>query len=180
MDEYTVRELLEYFPETGKLYWKPRSREWFQTERSMKYFNNRFAGKEAGSIKSRNNDTYHPIQVKIDGRLYFAHRLIWLYMQGVPIPDQIDHINGDASDNRWNNLRASYHEQNMRNKKKYSNNESGITGVRWNKSKSRWVAYCQDNGKHKHLGSFKTKEEAIQMLKSYRESIGYHENHGRS
>lgn len=43
----TVRQLIRYEPDTGKLFWLERPREFFKTEASCKSWNKRFAGKEA-------------------------------------------------------------------------------------------------------------------------------------
>lgn len=67
------------------------------------------AGTIAGYI---NKDGYRVI--KIDGRLYAAHRLAWLYMKGY-VPPMIDHRNRVRSDNAFENLRSSDSERNQHN-----------------------------------------------------------------
>jgi hypothetical protein len=73
----------------------------------------------------------------------------------------VDHIDGNKLDNRRDNLRICTHQENDWNKTLISTNTSGVTGVtktKWN----TWEARIQVKGKKIHLGTFKTKEEAIQ------------------
>ena len=89
----------------------------------------------------------------------FLHRII------MDAPDhlQVDHINGDPLDNRKENLRLCSHQENQRNKGKYSTNTSGFKGVCWHKQNSKWKAQIQDvDGKSKHLGYFEDKLKAFQ------------------
>lgn len=74
---------------------------------------------------------------------------------------QIDHINGNGLDNRRANLRIVNDKQNRMNSQRYVNNASGFKGVTtyWSKS-SPWRANIRVDGKQKHLGVFKTAEEA--------------------
>ena len=87
----------------------------------------------------------------------FLHRLI------VNCPDDlvVDHINHNRLDNRISNLRICTRQENCMNSgKRY--NSSGVTGVTWAQNRNRWHARIVINGKQKHLGYFKTKEEAIE------------------
>lgn len=83
-----LKELFEYTPDTGLFIRKIR-------------VGNQIAGNIAGSLKK---DGY--VYIKIDSKPYKAHRLAFLYMEGY-MPEEVDHINRDCSDNRWCNLRAS-------------------------------------------------------------------------
>jgi len=69
----------------------------------------------------------------------------------------IDHIDPTTEtfvDNRRRNLRAVTHSQNMQNRRKHSNNTSGVPGVRWEKRNEKWRASITINRKKKHLGYF--------------------------
>jgi hypothetical protein len=100
------------------------------------------------------------VQIKIDKKLYKAHRLAWLYMTGSWPIDQIDHINGKKADNRWCNLRDVSRTVNMQNQKTaMASSSTGVLGVS-PFSRNRFRADIWVNGEHKYLGSFKTIEEA--------------------
>jgi len=92
---------------------------------------------------------------------------------------QVDHINGDVTDNRWENLRLIYGGENQRNMKRAHNNTSGITGVVWDQSRALWHARIRLNQKDRFLGRFKSKDEAIAARKAAERQFGFHVNHGR-
>jgi len=109
------------------------------------------------------------VYIAVDGRKYYGHRLAYFYMKK-EWPDEVDHINGDRSDNRWCNLRNASRQQNATNTGAYSNNSSGYRGV----SKTcvgTWRAEIQRHGKYHHLGCFKTKEEAAAARNSFAKQI---------
>ena len=87
------------------------------------------------------------------------HRLIMNTPDGM----DTDHKNGKESrnDNRASNLRIATRSQNQRNQGLHSHNTSGHTGVSWSKTKNKWRAYIELNGKYKHLGYFVDIDEAI-------------------
>ena len=72
----------------------------------------------------------------------------------------VDHIYHQTNDNRKSELRLVTNQQNGMNRKLPINNTSGCVGVA--KSKNRWLAKIKVNGKNLSLGSYLTKEEAIQ------------------
>jgi hypothetical protein len=105
------------------------------------------------------------LAVCVDGKNYKVHRIIYLYHHG-NLPEQIDHINGIRTDNRIENLRPATDLQNSQNRKPLA--KSGVKGVYWNKRSKKWVANICVNRKNKHLGSFKTLEEAAMIATSER------------
>ena len=129
-----LREALEYDPNTGLL-------------------KNRSSGLKIGSQHSRGY-----IQAHIFGETHLVHRLVWLYMHGKWPTKEIDHINGDRSDNRLTNLREANTSENAQNRKKRADNTSGFTGVR--PHQSAWRADIKLNGKYKFIGSYETPELA--------------------
>lgn len=90
----------------------------------------------------------------------------------------MDHINGNTSDDRWENLREVTNAENLRNRKQAKTNKSGVTGVCWYKRTNKWKAYIH-HVKKKHLGFYATIEEAIAVRKAAEKRYGYHPNHGR-
>ena len=178
-DATRLHELLEYKPDTGKFIWKQRSPEHFTAtdKRSLKWlclwWNKRFAGTEAGTI-----GTGGYTLIRVDTTDYLAHRLAWVIVYGQE-PEFIDHINGDRSDNRLENLRSVTRIENTRNAKKREDNQSGTVGVSYFAPKNTWRARININGKTVLLGYFKTKNEAIAARKAAEITHGYHANHGR-
>jgi len=92
-----------------------------------------------------------------------AHRLIWLYVYGEPVPPLIDHIDGNPHNNRINNLRAATKSQNMVNSGIQKNNTSGFRGVqKAPNQRTGFAAYIRADGRYIHLGTFATIEDAAQ------------------
>ncbi|EMV7411631.1 HNH endonuclease [Enterobacter kobei] len=109
-----------------------------------------------------NNCGYHMVSAL--GHRLGLHRIVWIVAKGyIPEGMEIDHINGDKSDNRIANLRLCTPTQNRQNKTKYKNNKSGFKGVHFESSpriKRPWRARIVVNKKAISLGNFMTKHEA--------------------
>lgn len=118
------------------------------------------------------------VQVGINGKKYRMHRLAWLYVYG-EMPIEIDHINGNRSDNRISNLRSVERQENMMNKKIRSNNSSGFNGVSFCKKQKQWKARIKFKGENIHLGFYDDKNNAVDARKEANIKYGFHENHGR-
>lgn len=104
------------------------------------------AGNRAGWLDA---DGYNFIG--INGRLFQEHRIIFFYYYGY-LPELVDHIDRDTSNNQPDNLRAADKVINSVNRGLQSNNTSGVRGVGFNKNSGKWVAYIKIGGKHIHLG----------------------------
>ena len=174
-----LRQLLRYEPETGKLFWLPRGPEWFHqgaltSEAMSKGWNDRWAHKEALTALS-NGYKVGPIMC----RVVPAHRAAWAIFHGEWPGGQIDHINGDRSDNRLENLRDIPGRENQKNMKRPSRNTSGTVGVDWFPARNKWRARIRHDGVNIHLGLFSSKEDAIATRKAAASEYGYHPNHGR-
>lgn len=78
------------------------------------------------------------------------HRLILNAPTGV----QVDHINGDALDNRKENLRLCTPSQNQHNRKAQVNNKSGFKGVCKPSGRNRYRATIYLHNKPIRLGCF--------------------------
>lgn len=134
---------LSYDADTGVFTWRTRT-------------NQIKVGDVAGSI-----DRGHKYRrIKINERLYLAHRLAWFYIHGNWPINQIDHINRDRSNNRIANLREATAGENMRNKPAYKNSKTGIKGVNWHKQHRKYIVSIQVNGKPRHVGLFHDINEA--------------------
>lgn len=183
IDIALLRRLLCYEPETGKLYWLERPVEMFEdgvqktAEQLCSWWNGRFAGKEAFTAKG----VYGCRTGRIFGQTYYAHRVAWaLHFSAWP-PHDIDHEDGNRSNNRIHNLRAATHQMNMQNKKLYSSNSSGCHGVSFTRRTKRWQAYITVNRKRRHIGYFDTQDAAIAARQTAeRETGAFHVNHGRA
>ena len=106
------------------------------------------------------------------------HRVVFAVVHGRWPTEQIDHIDGDPTNNRVENLREVSAVENQRNMKRYVNNTSGYTGVRRTTS-GKWQALITDRGKRICLGSFEDPEDAAAAYRAKADELGYHRNHGR-
>ena len=117
-------------------------------------------------------------RVAFNGKQLYEHRVIFFYHYGY-FPKEIDHINGNKSDNRIENLRETTHSQNMMNVKTQKSNTSGVKGVCWDKSKKKWFARVTINNKIIHLGRFKDLELAelvvIEARNKYHKEFANHD-----
>lgn len=149
IDPDRLRAVLLYEPESGNFYWR------VQAARRTK------VGELAGTI---DRDGY--IRIQIDGRIFKAHRLAFIYMTDSCEAQEVDHINGIRSDNRWGNLRLADKTANMQNKRRpQSNNTTGFLGVTFDKRRGKYVANIAVNGKRKTIGRFVCPLEASNAYK---------------
>lgn len=140
-----LKSRLDYNPDTGEFHWKIKPSKRFP------------AGMKAGS----NVNGY--IRIHMNSKLYGAHRLAWLYVHGEHPEHQIDHINGNPSDNRIANLRKATQFENAQNiRRPQKNNSHGNLGISYDPHKKLWRARIGINGKRKYIGRFKSQEDAAQ------------------
>lgn len=102
-------------------------------------------------------------------------------MHNGPIPKgyQIDHLDHNRYNNRIENLRLVTNQENHRNMPIRKDNCSGYTGVRWVIDRGKWSATICIDGKTKHLGLFRDKDDAIAARQEAEIKYGFHPNHGR-
>lgn len=176
-----LRQLLDYNPDTGDLLWRKRGSTFFEPsqKRSAEHiaaiWNKRYAGNAALSYK---NEYGYKVGA-ISGQPFQSHRVIWRWYHGSE-PDQVDHINGDRSDNRICNLRSVSALENARNVKRTSKNHSGVVGVKWCKRSFVWIAEIKAQGRSTQLGRFNLFWDAVAARKKAEVDMGFHTNHGRS
>ncbi len=173
-----LRAVLRYEPETGRLFWRERTVNMVagkvsNPEAWCASWNSINAGREAFTLADK--EGYRAGTVY--GRRLPAHRVVWAIVHGA-WPGQIDHINGARNDNRLVNLRDVSAGENLRNKRAYKKNTSGVPGVR--QRGARWEVTIGVGGRNEHLGSFADREEAIAVRRAAEARMGYHENHGRA
>lgn len=152
-----LRSVMDYDPETGEFWWKPT---------------------RAGCITSEGR-----VQIALQGKIYRAHRLAWLWMTGEWPPDPVDHWNMDATDNRWVNLRLATNTENKRNvgsqprRSPLYDGQPPLKGVSPFKG-GKWQSFIKVNGQSIYLGLYDTQEEAYA---AYCEaSAKYHGEFGRT
>ncbi len=165
-----LRQLLHYDPLTGSLTWKRRGREHFGNDRSWKTWNTRFAGRAALTTKNPKGYFYGTIC----GRTFTAARVAFALHNGRWPTMQVDHEDRDRGNNRARNLRDVSPWGNAVNRNMYSNNTTGVTGVYWAERDKVWYARIDQT----HLGSFKSKAEAMQARQDAERQKNYHPTHG--
>lgn len=138
-----LRELFEYDKETGEIFWKRRL---------------------AGSL---NNHGY--LQINALGHQITNHRLAFALVNGYFPEEEIDHINRNRADNRWENLQQATRSQNLYNTGMLKNNTSGFKGVCATKA-GNWEAAITIGNKKRYLGRFGTPEEAHEAYLAARAS----------
>ncbi len=140
MDVQQARQLFQYDPETGHLYWRmPR----------YKVCDSLWAGYP-------NSSGY--LQVKVSGRKYCVHRLAWLMTHGQWPEGQLDHTNGNRLDNRLVNLRIVTPRQNSQNRT--THRAGRLVGCSYHKQRRLWRAYITVRRKQRSLGYYETEQEA--------------------
>lgn len=117
-------------------------------------------GHPAGCL---NNMGYFHINFK--GHTILNHRVIWAILKREdPLNYQIDHINGNKSDNKIKNLRKVTHGQNMRNK-------PSAKGFYFVAKEKKWAAAIRVNKKKVSLGRFDTEEQAREAYLRAKEKL---------
>ena len=154
-----LRERISYDEYTGHLTWNTRPLYLFNSDRIGKGWNSKYAGKRIANARNGYSE------IQLDGCNYQVHRVIIKLLTGVDPEGIIDHIDGDRSNNRLNNLRICTLQQNSFNQKKRNANATGYKGVSIVKQTGRFHACIKHNYKTIHLGTFKTASMAHEAYK---------------
>jgi hypothetical protein len=141
-----LKEVLDYDENTGLFTWR------------VKHAHSRAI---AGA-----KDYYGYCVIRVDGVLYKAHRLAWLYTYGEWPVKAIDHKNQIKNDNRILNLREATQSENMHNTRLRPNNKSGVSGVVWRSDRNKWNARIKVGYKNFNLGLYTDMNDAIQARKA--------------
>jgi hypothetical protein len=131
-----LKSQLTYDPETGLFSWK----------RPLDFHHRAVAGGYKEGY----------ILIRVFGGRYSAHRLAWLYMTGKFPIHQIDHIDGDKSNNKFSNLRDVSTRTNQAAGKRKSRWGTGVSY----RSFDKFVARIKLDGRTIYIGSYLTKQEA--------------------
>ena len=144
-----VLQLIEPNFETGKLCWKVRRGG---------------SAVKDGEVGHMTREGY--VKVKLKGKSYPIHRLMWLLAHGEHPDRFVDHINGDRMDNRLCNLRLVTKAENAKNRRPTKTSVSGLNGVVWRNDSMKWRSFIRYNNALMHLGSFEDFFEAVCARKS--------------
>ncbi len=155
-DGALLRQLLHYDPLAGTFTWRPRAHESFNNLRAFAAWNARYANRVAGGM------TGGYWAIRIDGCLFYAHRLAWLYVHDRLPAGDIDHRNGVTTDNRIRNLRDVTVVTNHENIRARPGGGPLPLGVHFlaRKVQRPYSASIRIGGRSKHLGYFDTAEVA--------------------
>jgi HNH endonuclease len=174
-----LRQLIEYNPVTGEMFWKRRTSKHFidnnRLSRSAraKVFNARLAGIRINGSTHKGYISTTVLQIN-----FKLHRIAWAIYYGEWPNGQIDHINHDRANNSIANLRVVSNAINQRNGGMRSDNSSGVCGVAWNPDRNKWRARITVDGAIKNLGCFTDINDAITARKNAESQFGFHPNHG--
>jgi len=113
--------------------------------------------KTGNVITGKNRAGYIKIQYK--KKNWYGHRVAWLLQTGAWPSKQIDHINGDPSDNSFANLRDVDPQINVHNRHK-AFGATKFLGVSFHKASGKYNAQICVDGRNKSLGLFHSPEEA--------------------
>lgn len=141
----SLKKKITYEPETGLFFW----------------LTGRNAGKPLGD--SLSSKGYR--RVKIGKSYVRLHRLAF-FLMGEEVPEQVDHIDRNRTNNKWVNLRGCNSQTNALNRKTRVDNTLGVKGVEKRGNSYRARIYL--DGKPTYLGLFKTLEEASE---AYEEAV---------
>ena len=146
--------------------------------------NNDYLISNTGKIYSRkrkkflayhlNNTGYQYVGLPINGhhKRFSVHYLVAITFIPNPLNlSEIDHIDRNKLNNNCDNLRWITKQANNLNKNVKDINNSGTTGVYWSGRRNKWYAQIKINYKQIYLGSFKSKDRAIEVRKEAEEKF---------
>lgn len=168
-DIETLRRLMDYDPKTGVMRWRARTAQDFtdgkshDADRKARIWNGQHAGKTIGCD---NGEGY--LSTNIDRKTYKVHHLAFAFANGRWPANQVDHIDGNRSNNSADNLRDVSASENARNTKRH---RSGKAGIVWYKPLSKWRSQIWHNGKNVCLGYFDCWADALAARRAGEASV---------
>lgn len=163
----TVNSLVRYEPETGHFFWK------------VSRHNGIYAGDRAGSVFVNRHNGKSYVKLHLARHHLVAHRVAVLLMTGSFPEHEVDHIDGNGTNNVYTNLRTATRQINAQNYRKRKDCKTRQTGVKPSVTAGKWVAKINVNGSRMHLGTFLSEDEAIAARKQAEVEYGFHPNHGQ-
>jgi hypothetical protein len=147
-----LREVLIYDPTTGVLTRRVGSQ-----------------GTQVGAVAG-SPDLRGYIRLSINCTLFLAHRVIWKMVTGIDPPEQVDHIDGNKSNNAWSNLRCASQSENCMNRSLSTRNANGIKGLSWHTEERKWRVNLMAKGRRyeRHFACF---GRAILDIKNMRQNL---------
>lgn len=173
-----ARAYFDYNPGTGMLLWKSRPLSIFASPAAGKSWNTRHAGKAAGSVFKQKGKYTGYRHVRVCGRNYRVHYIVWLIYHGRAPEGVIDHVDGDGTNNKIANLRDATWSENSKNARISLRNTSGICGVRYYPPTRKWAANITSDGERVFLGYHSTIFEAACVRRSAEMGMGFTDRHG--
>ena len=148
---------LKYDPENGKFHWRDGQR----------------AGMEAGHYGNTRGKTY--VRIGFKGQAILAHVLAWFVVHGVWPTSELDHKDGDGTNNRIENLRLGNRDVNNSNtRKRVDSLAEPNTGY---VASGKFTALVKFNKRTYWLGTFPTLELAVKARNIAEKLIPRSENH---
>lgn len=174
-----VKQLVDYCPQSGLFTWRKRDEKFIQSRdasvkrKICKNWNARYCEKPAFTTMSARGYFVSTILCQ----RFYAHQIAWAIFNN-EWPDEIDHINGDRTDNRIENLRNVNHAENMKNLRRQKRNKTGAVGVWYDSARQSYQSYITVDKKRINLGRYKCLDDAIDARKKAEISFCFHKNHG--
>lgn len=180
IDVLEVSELVEYAPEyESGLKWKAKGKRGLGRQYVI------------GAMAGKPHKDFGYFYVHIKGKKYRTHRVVCA-LHGLDVLNmQVDHIDGDRSNNRIENLRVVGQIENGRNQKMKSTNKTGFVGLSrsYHSGGFHWKAHWRVNQKtfskafavtkHGEWGAFAKACEArkLGLIEAQKDGIKYSNRH---
>jgi len=113
------------------------------------------------------------LHLKIEGKQYQNHRIIWLWHYGYFPENDLDHRDQDKTNNRIENLREVGQVCNSRNCGSPKNNTSGVKGISYHKHRRKWYVHIEILYEQKHIGSHHDFTEAVAHRLAAEQCVGW-------
>ena len=106
---------------------------------------------------------------------HYIHKLVAREWVGNPkVKRCVDHIDGDRTNNHWENLRHATHSENLMNKRGHKNSISVYKGVSFDKNSGKWVVRIKVGDVNKNMGLFENEREAAEVYNAA--ALKYYKN----